>query len=322
MVTQTPTRKFLTLMNKIALGILIVILANLFIGFGQVTQKKAINRIETFNSFNSGKLSRLKDIQWIFGIVLFYVGEGGNWISLSLISPAVIVPMGVLSVLVNVIFGKLWLNEVILPRQYKGYALVILGVLFLISGAPKGNSMDISQDEIIKYVSSAPFILKYLMFVFIQATFIRISQQRKDSYTIYVYVNICALFATMTVMLGKILSSLIMHMTDTISVLWYLLPSFLIAINTFLQEFFRQKALSEFSVSRFIPILFATFNGWCILATIILFGEFETFADGFIFFTLYIICMAIIITGVYIIQGGEGYKKLEEIDNIEIKEFN
>ena len=55
--------------------------------------------------------ARIKDPLWIFGIALTYFGEiFGNWFALSYISPAIVTPLGIFSVILAAALSSMYVT--------------------------------------------------------------------------------------------------------------------------------------------------------------------------------------------------------------------
>lgn len=65
--------------------------------------------------------SRFRDRLWWIGFLATYAGEaGGNWVALSVASPSVVTPLGIVGVIANILFANLLLGEQINKRHRIG----------------------------------------------------------------------------------------------------------------------------------------------------------------------------------------------------------
>ena len=65
--------------------------------------------------------SRFRDRLWWIGFLGTYAGEaGGNWVALSVASPSVVTPLGIVGVIANIVFANLLLGEQINKRHRIG----------------------------------------------------------------------------------------------------------------------------------------------------------------------------------------------------------
>lgn len=143
----------------LAVGIAFAFVGNAVIGLGNVVQKYALARVtkppdrpglhlpksvdETQTLVQRLKLaiarridtllrsgysgdptkpySRFRDRLWWTGFLATYAGEvGGNWVALSVASPTVVTPLGIVGVIANIIFANLLLGEQVSKKHSVG----------------------------------------------------------------------------------------------------------------------------------------------------------------------------------------------------------
>lgn len=152
-------------MGGSSFGIVAALLGNCIIGAGQCLQKYAINQVQQLEQEQHRQRqqesrqidhsperspskghprssiepapSRLRNRYWILGLIMCYLGEVcGNWIGLMYASAASITPLGIVSVLVNATLASLFLYEPWTKGMRRGYLLIAVGVLLILSVAP------------------------------------------------------------------------------------------------------------------------------------------------------------------------------------------
>ena len=179
--------------------------------------------------------------------------------------PSVITPLGIVSVLLNAILAKHLLKEPIFEEQKKGYFLIITGVVLILFSSPK-NQVEIgkSVEEVIGFCSSARFIAGMSCISFLLAFLVHYSRKRNTKYLLHALVIICSLFGSFSIICTKIFAALLqVNDHNQTSDLYSMLIPGIISIgltSTFFQEVFKQKSLTHFPVSRFVPLLYAAFN--------------------------------------------------------------
>ncbi|KAI8892879.1 magnesium transporter [Globomyces pollinis-pini] len=325
-------------------GLLTAIAGNIGIGVGQVIQKHAINRLEVSNytevnlddkeylSESNQTKNRLFDKEWIFGLVINYMGEMCNWVALSLTSPAVVTPLGIISVLLNVVLASIFLGEPITINQKRGYCIVLLGIIGILYVAPKGDAnLGTTVSQVISSVHNPLFLCGFLSLFLIQSFLIYITRF-VDKNKLFLYVAICAMFGAISVASGKLVSTLLLvyNTSDALStlhigknqprtsnftlmVIYISIFLSIIILSTIFQEFFKQKSLSIFHVSRFVPVLYAGFNGCVVLTSVCLFPEFKTVIGTLVFLITFTAFMILIVFGISIVQTDEPIKSLMEM---------
>lgn len=139
-----------------------------------------------------------------------YCGEiFGNWVALSLVSAAVVTPLGIVAVLVTALLSQKYLDEVITSRQKLGYLLIIIGVFLILYVAPKSeSSLGTSVAEVLEAVSRPIFVFGLTIVLVALVYFIwQLLIMGQDH--LEIYVTIQALFGSVTVICSKLLTSVI-----------------------------------------------------------------------------------------------------------------
>lgn len=313
---------------------------------GATTASTALKRsisTSALASPKSGGGSRFYDRRWLLGFLMCYSGEiGGNWIALSLVSAAVVTPIGILSVLINALLASIYLGETLNQRAKTGYALISFGVLILLFASPKSSAnLGSTIPEVLETLSSP---------LFISSIFIILAGIGYFSFKLFVnrekllfnFVICQSLFATLSVLFSKTLSFLLRVMASSPSsssssamdkeldqpadavVGPEISPELrrsssssyssssgaapisliLFAVVTCLvgTEFFKQQALGRFPVSKVIPLAYAIFSLCAALSNVIVFREITEFSGFFFFIISFIPGMGIIFLGITMVQ--------------------
>ncbi|KAI8911475.1 magnesium transporter, partial [Gorgonomyces haynaldii] len=239
---------------------------------------------------------RVKDRLWISGALLAYLGECGNWFALSQISPTIVTPLGIISVVTNVCLAHLYLNEKLSQRQITGYGLIMVAVLGILLVAPKEHKIYASVDELIQSITQ-PFAL-FLLFLSLglQSMFLWIVLM-KGTHRIFYYVAICSFFGAYTVSCSKLLSMHI-QVEGSKSMYFPILMLFLVLLSVLSQEWIKQHAITKFPISQFHPYLYAGFNTSVVLSSVFFFHEIPSLSGNLLFVTMFVICMTVIVRGI------------------------
>ncbi|KAI8581497.1 hypothetical protein K450DRAFT_231575 [Umbelopsis ramanniana AG] len=92
--------------------------------------------------------SRFKDRLWWIGFLATYAGEaGGNWVALSVASPSVVTPLGIVGVIANIVFANLLLGEQVNKRHRIGYGWIVAGVFFLLWASLSTDEDDVKFED-------------------------------------------------------------------------------------------------------------------------------------------------------------------------------
>ncbi|KAI9330764.1 magnesium transporter, partial [Obelidium mucronatum] len=259
---------------------------------------------------------------WICGISLCYVGEVFNWLALGQTSASVVTPLNIVSVLVAGSLGAIFLGEEFNANQRKGYICIIAAVALILFISPKsGSSLGSTPDQVLEALSSYTFLSVFSGIFLIQTFLIYNALFRRTS--IILLTSICSLFGAIVVMGGKIITSLLGSATLSSQSLYETpdgIPSLLILLtmvigSVVIQEYFKQEALTRYSVSTFQPIFFAGFNTAAVLSSVVVFREFETWQGLFGFLVVFGVAIAIILVGSRMIQQVRVAEEIKKIQS-------
>jgi uncharacterized membrane protein len=294
------------------IGLATSLLGNIIIGAGQCLQKYGLNKLKENKSFKEN--SRLNSSYWVLGFVMCYFGElCGNWVGLSLASAAVIMPLGIISVLVNAFLASLYLGETMDEKQKEGYALIICGVLLILLMAPKSDGEVVS-----KLVTMTDWILFLNNSAFLTVILLLLAAALLSVYLLIVskyqgilnFVSTCGLFATITVLTSKAISLYFRvslsggsseDPTASRSALFVLFSTLVLAVAG--QEIFRQQAYTKFNVSQFQPLLYSSFNVISVISNELVFKELpSTWISWFQFYVAFLAGIVIILQGSLFVQ--------------------
>jgi hypothetical protein len=201
---------------------------------------------------------RYQEIEWIVGVLLKFAAEMVNWYCLTISPPAILAPLGIISVMLNITVGTLILGERISSSEKKGYMIMMVGVvLLIITCSTKSVILGNTLGEIFQYCTTVKFMMGVFT-MYIILIFSIISELKSTNNPIYKYVLICSLFATISVNTGKLIVE-IYSLAETNGKIILAFTAFTICC-AILQEVFKQKAITVYPISRFTPLMYAGFN--------------------------------------------------------------
>jgi hypothetical protein len=303
-------------------GVLLAISGNFCSGVSQVLQKRALSRLQRQQP--SSPVKRYLDQEWILGIGLGYLGDATNFLAFSKANPAILAPLGIISIFTALLLAKVLLREEIGKNQRRGYGIALFGVLFIMLAAPKKDrNLGDSTADLFKYLLSWHFLRGLSALLIAQFFLIIIAFRARKAAVVVLslYVSICSFFAALTISLGKVVAQFLISLTfrgserassfigpqlKDPSSLEYL--AFLTIISLTLitcsisQEYFKQQCLDNFSVSRFFPLFYAGLNCSVILSSVYFWSRFETDREFQFFCFLFSISMSLIVAGISMVQ--------------------
>ncbi|KAJ2695567.1 hypothetical protein GGH99_000069 [Coemansia sp. RSA 1285] len=263
---------------------------------------------------------------WILGLVMNYAGEVfGNSVALSYLSASVVAPLGIITVIVNLVLAERFLGERITPNQRYGFTVIMAGVGLILLVAPRKSAASDAL-QFVELVSTSGILGLFGMLFIVQTALISLIRLgRRES--LFLYVLVASLFGAMNVMVSKILTTF-MRLKLTFSaipnpadIVFYgatqaaharplvlfltgpqILAAIVMALSIVGQESFRQQALGRYSVMQFQPVFFATYNVVATLSGLLLFKELDGTAHALLFFSVFSLGIALILYGSRFLQ--------------------
>ncbi|KAJ2062869.1 hypothetical protein GGI17_002154 [Coemansia sp. S146] len=293
-------------------GLTAALVGNVVIGTGQCMQKSALNSLQ-----RSGKQTpRYKSPLWVLGLALNYAGEiFGNSLALSYLSAAVVAPLGIVSVIVNLLLAERFLGERVTPNQRFGFSVIMAGVGCILLVAPRKAAASTAA-EFVEVVASSGILTLFSTLFFVQAILVLLIRSGRQSLLLYVVV--ASIFGSMNVMASKLLT-MFMRLKLEANAMAAVLPNpadivfygakvaasgsssssssglslaqvvagLVMGLSIAGQESFRQQALGRYPVMEFQPVFFATFNVIATLSGLVLFRELDGWLHGAVFFSAF-----------------------------------
>ncbi|KAJ2480052.1 hypothetical protein IWW56_002693 [Coemansia sp. RSA 2131] len=268
-----------------------------------------------------GPLPRYTSKTWVFGLVLNYAGEVcGNAVALSYLSAAVVAPVGIVSVLVNVLLAERLLGERVTSNQRFGFTVIVAGVGCILLVAPRSTGASDATQFVHMVQTSGIAALFGLLYV-VQLMLVLLIRGGKQS--LFLYVLVASIFGTMNVMVSKIMTMYVRlklafsGLPNPADIIVYgavgamgsatvTLPRALVAVvmgvSVIGQESFRQQALGKYPVMQFQPVFFATYNVVATLSGLLLFKELDGWMHALTFFSVFSVGIGLILYGSRFLQ--------------------
>jgi len=206
------------------------------------------------------------------------IGELLNFTAYAFAPASLVTPLGALSVLISAIFANKYLNENLNILSKIGCVLCLIGSTVIVIHAPKEGQID-SLDQIGMMLVEPSFVC-YLIFIsfttFLLMTFYA---PRYGSTNILIYILICSLIGSLSVMsckgLGIAIRQTIADSNQlTNSLFWVFLISVITTVS--IQMNYLNKSLDIFDTSVVTPIYYVFFTSFVIIASAILFREWHS----------------------------------------------
>uniref|UniRef100_A0AAY5F156 NIPA magnesium transporter 1 n=1 Tax=Electrophorus electricus TaxID=8005 RepID=A0AAY5F156_ELEEL len=252
-------------------GVVIAIVSSFINGSTFVLQKKGILRTLT------NCRTYLSDCLWWCGTLAMIVGQIGNFLAHNTAPAILVTPLGALGVLSGAILASCLLQEHLnIPRK-TWICVVLLWVSVLIIHSPKSESVA-SRTELEERLLGPNYIA---LVVLLLAVLIGWLSPAFGQSNIMVYVSICSLLGSFTVPSCKGLGlaakeAFSNFSTDNRALYLFLCLLGILIVSILIQFAFINKALESFSSNMFEAIYYVVFTSSVIIASAILFREWET----------------------------------------------
>lgn len=263
--------------SRFFLGLALSLASCLFIGFSFVIKKLSLIRLSRSGGVRagSGGYGYLKDWLWWTGLITMGVGEVCNFAAYALVAASLVTPLGALSILVATMLATKFLNESLNLLGKVGCFLCIIGSTVIVLHAPIETDID-NTDQLFEMLLQAEFLIYVTLVMLTTFVLIAYYAPRYGSTNVLVYILICSLIGSLSVMSCKALGlSIRESLTEEKPLFTSLFCFFLISMVTSVsvQMNYLNKALDIFNTSLVTPVYYVFFTTLVLLASSILYKE-------------------------------------------------
>ncbi|KAK0519339.1 hypothetical protein OC835_007556 [Tilletia horrida] len=261
------------------IGLCLAVSSSLAIGTSFIITKKGlIDAAERGSGLASDGHTYLQNPIWWAGISTMIVGEVANFAAYTFAPPILVTPLGALSVLIGAILASFILKEELGRLGKVGCTLCLVGTVIIVVNAPEDKEIQ-TVDEILNYAMQ-PAFMTYCLFVLVFSVYM-ISRivPRYGKRTPIVYISICSLVGSISVMSVKGFGVALKLTLDGNNQFTH--PStycfaIVVVVCILVQMHYFNKALDQFSTNIVNPIYYVMFTTSTILASFLLFRGFNT----------------------------------------------
>ncbi|KAM4795954.1 magnesium transporter NIPA1 [Rhinophrynus dorsalis] len=280
------------------LGLSVAVLSSLLNGSCFVLQRKGILQARTRGA------SYLTDMMWWAGTITMALGQIGNFLAYTTAPAVLVTPLGALGIPFGSILASYLLEEKLNFLGKLGSLLSCVGSIVLIIHSPKSENITSRAELEEKFTS--PVFLVYLCVVLLMLIFLIFWVAPVHGHkNIMVYVGICSLLGTFTVPctkgIGLVSRDAFASNTDNSEAIYlFLILLAVLGCSILIQFRYINKALEFFHSSIFSAIYYVTFTTVVLLATAVLFREWNKV--GVLDFLAIVCGFTTVSTGVVLIQ--------------------
>ncbi|XP_022932550.1 probable magnesium transporter NIPA6 [Cucurbita pepo subsp. pepo] len=257
-------------------GFLLAMLSSAFIGSSFIIKKLGLRRAGASGSrASSGGYGYLLEPLWWIGMITMIVGEFSNFVA-YVYAPAILVtPLGAISIIVSAVLAHFFLKERLQKMGVLGCVLCVVGSTMIVLHAP-GERTPSSVDEIWELAIQPTFLLYTASVIAIVLFLVLYCEPRYGQTNILIYVGICSIIGSLTVMSIKAIGIAIKLTLEG----WSQVAHFqtwvfvMVAISCIIIQLnYLNKALDTFDTAVVSPIHYAMFTSFTIFASVIMFKD-------------------------------------------------
>uniref|UniRef100_A0A7N0U171 Probable magnesium transporter n=1 Tax=Kalanchoe fedtschenkoi TaxID=63787 RepID=A0A7N0U171_KALFE len=266
----------LSFSNDNVKGCVLALVSSAFIGSSFIIKKKGLLRAGVSGPRASvGGYGYLKEPLWWLGMITMVVGELSNFVA-YIYAPAVLVtPLGAMTIIVSSILAHFMLNEKLDKLGILGCNLCIVGAVVIVLHAPTESSLT-SVDEVWELATQPAFLLYTASALAVVLVLILYFCPRYGQTNLMVYVSICSVIGSLTVMSIKALGiaiKLTLEGSDQFVYFQTWIFASVAVTCIICQLNYLNMALDTFNTSLVSPIYYALFTSFTIVASVIMFKD-------------------------------------------------
>ncbi|ESW20544.1 hypothetical protein PHAVU_006G218000 [Phaseolus vulgaris] len=259
-------------------GLCLALSSSFFIGASFIVKKKGLKKAGASGiRAGSGGYSYLYEPLWWVGMITMIVGEIANFAAYAFAPAILVTPLGALSIIISAALAHIILRERLHIFGILGCVLCVVGSTTIVLHAPQEREIE-SVAEVWALAMEPAFLL-YAASV-ITATFILIFHfiPLYGQTHIMVYIGVCSLVGSLTVMSVKALGIAIKLTLNGMNQLIFPQTWAFTLVVTFCvltQMNYLNKALDTFNTAVVSPIYYVMFTTFTIVASVIMFKDWD-----------------------------------------------
>ncbi|KMZ58306.1 putative Non-imprinted in Prader-Willi/Angelman syndrome region protein,putative [Zostera marina] len=257
-------------------GFVLAVVSSAFIGASFIVKKKGLKRAGASGArAGVGGYGYLMEPLWWVGLFAMIIGEIANFVA-YIFAPAVMVtPLGALSIIVSAVLAHFLLKEKLQKMGMLGCVLCIVGSTVIVLHAPEEKTPT-SIDEIWDLATQPAFLLYTTSAITISLVLMLHCSPRYGQANIMIYLGICSIIGSLTVMSVKAVGIAIKLTLDGVNQASYFQTWIfaMVAVTCIIIQLnYLNKALDSFNTAVVSPIYYAMFTVLTILASAIMFKD-------------------------------------------------
>ncbi|KAI9180364.1 hypothetical protein LWI28_004080 [Acer negundo] len=259
-----------------SMGLILAMSSSAFIGASFILKKKGLKRAGASGTrAGVGGYTYLLEPLWWVGMVTMIVGEVANFVAYAYAPAVLVTPLGALSIIVSAVLAHFMLKERLQKMGVLGCVTCIVGSVVIVIHAPQEHTPN-SVQEIWTLATQPAFLVYGAATLSAVLALVLHFEPRYGQTNILVYLGICSLMGSLTVVSIKAIGIAIKLTLEGISQMAYPQTWFFMivaAICVITQLNYLNKALDTFNAAIVSPVYYVMFTTLTIIASIIMFKD-------------------------------------------------
>ncbi|KAH0992610.1 hypothetical protein GBA52_004093 [Prunus armeniaca] len=260
-------------------GLTLAVSSSIFIGASFIMKKKGLIKAGTKGiRAGSGGYTYLYEPLWWVGMMSMIVGEIANFAAYAFAPAILVTPLGALSIIVSAVLAHFVLEEKLHIFGVLGCALCVVGSISIVLHAPQEKPIH-SVKQVWQHATQPGFIVYTFLVLIVVAVLIFRYVPRYGHTHMVVYVGICSLMGSLTVMSVKAVGIALKLTFSEMNQFKYFETWVFVLVVTVCCVFqlnYLNKALDTFNTAIIAPVYYVMFTIFTILASVILFKDWES----------------------------------------------
>ncbi|KAM1689895.1 hypothetical protein ACFX15_030954 [Malus domestica] len=260
-------------------GLTLAVSSSIFIGTSFIIKKKGLKKAgATGTRAGLGGYTYLYEPLWWAGMIAMIVGEIANFAAYAFAPAILVTPLGALSIIVSAVLAHFVLKEKLHIFGMLGCVLCVVGSVSIVLHAPQEKPI-YSVKQVWHHATQPGFIIYTCIVLILVAVLIVRYVPRYGQTHMIVYVGICSLMGSLTVMSVKavgIALKLTFSGTNQFKFFETWIFVLIVTVCCLFQINYLNKALDTFNTAVISPVYYVMFTIFTILASVILFKDWES----------------------------------------------
>ncbi|XP_074581964.1 putative magnesium transporter NIPA6 isoform X3 [Curcuma longa] len=202
-------------------GFILALVSSAFIGSSFILKKKGLKRAgKSGIRAGVGGYTYLLEPLWWIGMITMLLGEVANFVAYVFAPAALVTPLGALSIIVSAVLAHLMLKERLQTMGILGCISCIVGSVIIVIHAPQEQSPS-SVEEIWKLATQPAFLAYAAATLFVVLALVLYFEPLYGQTNILIYLGICSLMGSLTVVSVKAIGVAIRLTLEGISQVTY-----------------------------------------------------------------------------------------------------